>query len=84
LAKKEGIQLDPNYIYSVRTAAKIAAKVATKTTTMVVKGKNGVVGASRAESILKAAAAVVGLARAVEIIEAEREQTRVALESALR
>jgi outer membrane receptor for Fe3+-dicitrate len=84
-AKAEGIKINLDYVYKVRSSSK-AGKAKTKTETRVATPRRKGVAvarpiatASSAEDLLRAVAAEIGLARAMEILAAERARVRAVI-----
>jgi hypothetical protein len=80
-AHAEGIQIDLDYLYKVRSSDRLG-KLKTKAETRPASPRMGVsvprptATASSAEDVLKAVAAEIGLGRAIEILAGERTRVR--------
>jgi hypothetical protein len=83
-AKTEGIKIDLDYVYKVRSSAK-AGRAKTKAEARAATPRKGVAvprpiaTTSSAEDLLRAVAAEVGLGRAMDILAAERARVRAVI-----
>jgi hypothetical protein len=83
-AKSEGIKIDLDYVYKVRSSAK-AGKAKTKADARAATPRKSaavprpLAATSSAEDLLRAVAAEIGLARAMEILAAERARVRAVI-----
>lgn len=80
-ALAEGLKIDLDYVYKVRSSVKAAKGRTTGETVAAIPRKGASVprpmaNASSAENLLKAVAAEIGLGRAIEILSGERERVR--------
>jgi hypothetical protein len=80
-AQAEGINIELDYVYNVRSSDKVAkpgtkAEATAAVPRMAVSAPRPIATASSGEDLLKAVAAEIGLGRAIEILTGERARVR--------